>query len=227
MADTIEWRRFVGPAGAVELARRGPVVFERRGDAAEVEARGLGSEVAAQKVLEGRARALLRDGYREEGVSMRPAPATSPPSAQDLARERAAAEAREAFERGLPRFVAAWRALGYDPLLSFTKQCTRVRTHPREVASACLKVAAEVFGAGFELRTRDFDPEHGKVQRIPERLLAEYYVSPVQVLVITACRLREPQRRTDDVDAPGLAYEIEARLRGLLSGSDAGSSPAP
>lgn len=266
MAEVIAWRRFVGPDGAVELARRGPVVFERRrpapaaavetpegrdgaGDAAargrecevgrgevrrlggeaafdgEVAVRGLGSEAAAVKVLEGRVRGLLQAGHVEGEAVMGPAPATSQASAEDVARERASAAAREAFAEGLPRFVEAWRALGFDPLLTFARQGGRTRTPPHEVAQVCLGVAARVFGVGFTRWTLAFDEEHGTRQRIPDRLLADCYVGPLRVLTIAAYKLRGKGRYDDDVEVPGLEDEIEGQLRGLLAG-DEGSSPA-
>lgn len=221
--EALSWRRFVRGAESVELARRGPTVFVR-GDAGAVEVKALGSEDAAKKVLEGRARVLLRDGFVEAGEVPGEVPATRPARPQEQGRERASAEVRAAFDRKLGEFVGAWQALGFDPRLSFRKQCTRVRTHPREVAKACLELVARIFAVGFTRRTTSYDDEHGKAMGIPDRLLADFYVGPAEVLVIAYCQLRGQAGRTDDVDAPGLADELADRLRAVV---EAQGSPGP
>ena len=211
MSEALSWRRFVRGAEQVELARRGPTVFVRSGMGA-VEVKALGSEDAASKVLAGRCRALLRDRFVEAGEVSGEAPATRPARPEDLERERASAEVRAAFDRKLGEFVRAWQELGFDPRLSFRRQCTRERTHPNEVAKACLELAARVFGVGFTGRTGSYDDEHGTVTRIPERLLADFYVGPAKALGIVYCRMRGPDDGTDDLGAPGLEGELEGRL---------------
>ncbi|MDX2013237.1 MAG: hypothetical protein SFW67_23780 [Myxococcaceae bacterium] len=133
-----------------------------------------------------------------------------------LERERLNQLGRERFLEGLATFAARWRALGYDPTVTFLEQVKGRRGfHPREVASRCVRLAEEVYGVRFVGRTRAFDEEHGDVQRVGRAQLVSFYESPAHVLAITLRKLQGRSQRTDDILAPGLSDEVLLELRRL------------
>ncbi|EYF01308.1 hypothetical protein [Chondromyces apiculatus] len=196
------------------------------------------SEEAAARLFEEKVAALRAKGYLGDGVEVGPVPAPRAKGATKAEEARAEKllrmqEANAAFEAALPDFVASWKARGYDPCLSFLEQvrvlpratgavsaeatagqAPAARLLPSDLAEACVSLAEGVFGVGFTRRTTSYDAEHGMVQRIPKRLMAEFYVSPAEVLAIARWALRGP-RRTDDQDLPGVADELLARMRAM------------
>lgn len=224
---TLAWQRFVldeDPESgeleeplAVEVAISGNELHVRRqrgDDDPVVEVRSYASEDAARRGAQTRITRLRKDGYLEDGVVSRPAL----PDTRSAARAKKASsstQGRLTFESQLPRFVERWRSAGLDPTLSFEEQCRVARLHPNQVASRCLAIACQTFGVALTERTRSLDPEHGTVGRIPGRLLAQHYQSPAVVLAMFREKLLGRLSATDDLDAPGLADEIAARLRHL------------
>jgi len=223
MSEPLAFQRFVVDVGDdegterfTELAREGVRVYVCTGrdqTISQVEVRALRTEEAAQRSIEKRIATLRKNGYLADGVVERPRP--EPTVGVDRAAERDAlyAKARAAFDEALPRFVSAWRADGLDPTLDFHAQCLKVVRHPNEVALACLRIASAAFGVAFTRRTREYDPEHGDVLPVPERLVADFYRGPACVLALAYEKLRARSMRCDDLDAPGLVDEIAARLK--------------
>lgn len=131
-------------------------------------------------------------------------------------REQQNQEGRRLFDAGLPAFANGWRALGYDPTLSFLEQVKGRRgLHPRVVAGQCVDLAAAVYGVTFTGRTRSYDVEHGTRQPVGFSQRAPFYASPFHVLAIALRKVQGRSQRTDDVDAPGLPEEILVQLRRL------------
>ncbi len=63
-------------------------------------------------------------------------------------------------------------------------------------------------------KSRAYDDEHGKLQRVPHRMLHEHYVSPAGVIAVAASHHVAPTTSDDDV-LPGLESEIARRLVAL------------
>lgn len=220
--DRLTFQRFVIEAGDgagterfTELAREGATVYVCTGKndvASKAEVRTLRSEDAAAASIDKRIATLRKNGYLGDGTveRARPEPDTTD---RNAVRDALYAKARAAFDEALPRFVAGWRAAGLDPTLDFHAQCLKVRLQPTVVALRCLSLASETFGVAYTRRTTAYDPEHGDVLSVPERLVAEFYVSPALVLALAHEKLRGRSMRMDDLDAPGLVDEIAASLR--------------
>ena len=211
----VAWRRFVlddGRESFVELTSAGERIFVRSGHREReptVEIRTLSSAEAARRGVEKRVATLLRNGYLEDDGVVRPLPD------RDTRSDRAEAQARgrASFDEGLPLFVREWRALGFDPARPFVDECRGKGLHPNEVAGQCLALASRIFGVQFSGKTRAYDVEHGDRQSIG-RQSAAFYQAPAHVLAIVLRKLQGRSLRSDDIDAPGLADEIAARLRG-------------
>ena len=220
----VSFQRFVievgdgeGTERFTELARLGLTVYVCTGRDDEapthVEIRALRSEEAAERGLEKRIATLRKNGYLADGVVERPLPLRETAGERDRAREALYAKARALFDAALPAFLLGWRAEGFDPTLGFHAQCLKVKRLPNDVALRCLLLASSMFGVAYTRRTTEYDPEHGDVLPVPERLLAEFYVSPSHVLALAHEKLRGRSMRVDDIDAPGLVDEITLRLR--------------
>lgn len=217
----LTWQRFVldrddGEELFAEIARSGDTVYVRSGRTRKeprIEIKQLQSEAAAERGVALRIATLRKQGYLEDGVVLEPAPEVEPRRSREAERAQRYAEARAAFDEALPGFVAAWRALGFDPTLPFVAQCRGTRLHPREVTRRCLELASQSFGVSFTERTRSYDAEHGSVRAVPADLVAAFYKSPAAVLAIAYGKLRGQASGTDDVDLPGLEDELLARLR--------------
>lgn len=223
MAD-LTWQRFVldeedtGNERYAEITRSGTLLYVRSGRNREeprIEIKQLASEAAAERSVASRIKKLRTLGYLEDGVVSRPVPEVSTRTDRAIERAERLAEARAVFDENLPLFVREWRALGFDPLLSFVVQCRGTRLHPREVTERCLELASRSFGVTFSLRSSTYDAEHGAVRAIPAGLVFEFYESPAGVLTITYGKLRGQGGWTDDVDIPGLKDELIARIRAL------------
>lgn len=216
------WQRFVldredGDELFAEIARSGATVFVRSGRTRKeprIEIKQLQNEAAAERSVALRTATLRKQGYLEDGVISGPAPEVTSRRSREEERAQRYAEARAAFDAALPEFVAAWRALGFDPTLTFVAQCRGTRLHPRDVTKRCLELASQSFGVSFSARTRSYDEEHGAVRAVPAGLFAAFYKSPAAVLAIAYGKLRGQDSWTDDVDLPGLEDELLAKLRG-------------
>lgn len=219
----LTWQRFVldredGDELFAEIARSGANVFVRSGRAhnePRIEIKQLQSEAAAERSVALRIATLGKQGYLEDGVVRGPVPEAPSRRSREEERAQRYAEARAFFDAALPEFVTAWRALGFDPTLTFMLQCRGTRLHPREITQRCLELVSRSFGVSFTERTRSYDDEHGAVRTVPASLSAAFYKSPAAVLAIAYGKLRGQAASTDDVDLPGLEDELLAKLRAL------------
>lgn len=226
----LSFRRYVllksdGDELFVELAQTGPTVYVRSGGrlkAEREEIKELASEAAATRGVDKRIATLRKQGYLEDGVVSRPAPEPDPEPRVSRTAERAQryAAARAEFDAALPGFVRAWRGLGFDPGLTFLSQCRGTKLHPKDVLQRCLELVSGTFGVVFSQRSGTYDVEHGAVRPIPAYLLVEFYKGPAEVLTIAYGKLRGQGGRGDDVDLPGFADEVLARMKALPGDSE-------
>ena len=226
--DVVSWTRLVCDPGPfekeddgsfVELVRVENAIYERAGrigaEKERVARRVLATAASAQKSLDKQIAALEKEGYAKDDPVSRPLPTIG-----NAREENAARRARGAaiFAELLPRFVAAYAALGFDPTKTFVEACVGKNVHPNKVASACIGVAAQTFGTGYTRWTYTYDQEHGKGMSVPARLLAEFYVRPAEIAALAREKLCGRNERHDDLDAHGLADEVELRIVALVKG---------
>lgn len=203
----------------VELARAGATIYARtlrEGREPSVEIKRLTSDAAAIKSLATRAAKLRKDGYLPDGTTTGPLPAEDTREARAVAQKVAVDAGKAKLDAGVPAFVAAWRAQGYDPVLGFAAQGQRSRQDPNAVAAACLDTVERVFGMGPVRYTTSYD-EHGKARKVPYRDYAAFYQRPAHVLAVVREVLQGKFRGHDDEVAYGFADEVEARMRALAS----------
>ncbi len=125
------------------------------------------------------------------------------------------AAAHALLDERLASIAAEWRHLGHDPRKTFEASCIgKPGLHPRALAERCIALVEEGFGVKLSQKSRAYDDEHGKLQRVPNRMLHEHYVSPAGVIAIAASRHVAPTTSDDDV-LPGLESEIARRLVAL------------
>jgi len=215
-----EWQRLVqepdeleeDEGAFVEVVRVGCVVYERTGRIDGLERFGkrvLATESSAQKSLDRQVANLTKDGYAPDDPVRRALPEL--PDARGE-RERLHEAARQKLESCFGAFVEEYEKAGFDPAKTFLAACVGKNVHPNVVASTCLAIVSTLFGVGFSRCTRTYDPEHGMRMSIPERLLAEFYDSPAFVIALTRQKLAGHNGSDDDLDAPGLSDEIQARF---------------
>lgn len=215
--ESPEWQRLELVAGArrfVELTAVGRTVYVREGERdgpVSVEIHQLGSPAAAARSLARRIRAVEDRGYSLAAPVRRPLPSRD--SRAESAELLCAGRTR--FDAELLGFVREWRALGYEPTQSFVESVRGSRTHPAEVAEACMALARRIYGVEFTRKTRTFDDEHGSKMSVPRGLRVSFYQSPAHVLAIALRKLQGRSRKTDDVVGPGLEDEVQAQLERL------------
>lgn len=235
---TLTWRRFVCPDDekgdlVVELATDGTELLElkaRRGQPPRAGIRVLASPEQAARALDKRAAALLGKDHYEDGTRTGPRPLQDDAAAERAEKEEVQRLARAAFADGLPRFVAAWRQLGYDPRLTFHAQSARTTALPNALAERCLAEARAAFGVGFERHQQGYQGEHGMGRPIPIKPVevAAFYVSPPRVAAIARLRLAGRLRGHDGAppdlkgggwDHYGVEDEVRAAIEALLAGA--------
>jgi hypothetical protein len=221
MTDTplLRWRRFVlddSSGHFEELALLRSCLYAHLGTSARdrFEVKTLASAEAATRSMERRVQALLRKRYLEDDAVERSAPVLRDHAAE---KQQLFDEARLKVAAALPSFIAAWRASGYDPRLSFHRQAVVATGHqaPSHIAQACVALVSRLVGVAFVGQSREYDAEHGQRWSVPQRLSAEHYHSPARVLALARCKLRGQALRTDDLAAPGLDDEQQLELERL------------
>lgn len=233
-AELVEWCRFVrepsefedeDDGAFVELVQVGSVVYERSGRIGGKEreiARPLSTDAAAAKSVARKRATLAKEGYLLDDPVLRPLFERIDARTE---RERLQTLARAKLSAVMPAFVTAYEAAGFDPTMDFVAACVGKKVHPNRVASDCLGLVSSLFGVEFSRRTHAYDEEHGTRASVPERLLAEFYGRPADVVALAREKLRGRNTADDDLDAPGLSDEVQAELVALARRPRGSSMP--
>lgn len=221
----VEWQRFVldiegdrdedledhHEVATAFVTRQGTTVYvrvERDGKAPKIEIRQLEGEASAERAFAARVAKLRAAGYLADGVARAPLPERDDRAA---ARAETRTDGDAVFEAGIPRFVEAWRARGYDPCLRFVDQARRKRVDVRRLVEQCFADVVAAFGRGVSGHTRTYADD--RLQIIPRHDLARFYERPARVLALVREKLRGKHEAHDDDEPYGLADELEVRMR--------------